>query len=145
MKRGIIVLFAAVLVCLFESSALAWWNASFKRAAKVNGTFSTFGIISGMDKGGSTLKVDVYRAKTVSQLLFGYSVTFHAASKLDYSNCSTDKSAGECLDEAKKNVSAEDAFSKIRNGDLIVFSGHYDAGKDAFVITKLVKWVSKDK
>jgi RPA family protein len=38
-------------------------------------------------------------------------------------------------------MSADDALSRIRAGDLVVFSGCYDPDKKQFIISKLANWL----
>ncbi|MGC8494572.1 MAG: hypothetical protein ACP5SH_22850 [Syntrophobacteraceae bacterium] len=137
--------YVSLFLLLSTGLALAYWNASFERAAKTNGTFETFGVFRAGNKGSQTLKIEVDRAETAFQQFFGYNVTFHLTKTVEYSRCNADQAAGDCLDSPKKAIQPGDVFSKFHNGDWVVFSGHYDAKSKKFVIHKLAKWVRPGK
>lgn len=142
MRQGSLVGFFVVLFLLLSPGfAPAYWNASFERAAKTNGTFETFGVFRAGDKSNQTVKIEVDRAETAYQQFFGYNVTFHFTKTVEYSPCNADQAAGDCLDSPKKGMKPEDIFPKFHNGDWVVFSGHYDPKSKHFVIHKVAKWV----
>ncbi len=140
MSRTVTILSAILLSLLTVRSAFAW-NASFVQAAKANGNFTVFGIVDNVEAGGLKLDLEVARALTAIQQVSGAHVTFHLSESLKSSECSLEKSAGECLDRDHKQVRAEDALGRIRKGNRVILSGYYEPGKDEFIIEKLVRWV----